>query len=46
MAGSGQLLRMAWLLGFEGGETEWEKEYVVLCRSYNWSLGIIATDVE
>lgn len=30
---------MAWLLGFEGGEAEWEKEYVVLCRSYNWNLG-------
>ena len=44
MPGSGQLLRMAWLLGFEGGETEWEKEYVVLCRSYNWKLGIMATN--
>lgn len=38
--GSNQLLRMAWLLGFEGGEAEWDKEYVVLCRSYNWILGI------
>ena len=37
--GSNQLLRMAWLLGFEGGEAEWDKEYVVLCRSYNWILG-------
>ena len=37
--GSNQLLRMAGLLGFEGGEAEWDKEYVVLCRSYNWILG-------
>eukprot|EP00434_Breviolum_minutum_P004031 symbB.v1.2.003548.t1/scaffold196.1/size274459/20 len=40
---SGQLLRMAWLLGFEGGETEWEKEYVVLCRSYNWNPNLGAS---
>eukprot|EP00913_Durusdinium_trenchii_P002966 g2748.t1 len=38
---SNELLRMAWLLGFEGDETQWEQEYKKLCSSYNWneSLG-------
>eukprot|EP00435_Cladocopium_sp_Y103_P046038 s1168_g13.t1 len=40
---SNQLLRMAWLLGFEGGEAEWDKEYVVLCRSYNWNATLGAS---
>ncbi|CAJ1420010.1 unnamed protein product [Effrenium voratum] len=34
---SSQLLRMALLLGFEGGQREWQREYLVLCRSYNWN---------
>lgn len=40
---SNQLLRMAWLLGFEGGEAEWDKEYAVLCRSYNWNATLGAS---
>lgn len=40
---SSQLLRMALLLGFEAGEAEWDNEYVVLCRSYNWNATLGAS---